>query len=394
MTMSIIKNFTDRLFGRKQSFAYDNSFNLDVPKIDYNWRLDNCSVAADAVDRVASAIANTNPISQQHDNIFQSTAVALLNKPNSKQTGDNLIYKIIEDIYKGNKAYVVLVGNINSAPHEIHYISGNKVAEMRDMNGELSYVDITSSDYAGKYSYDKNDLLIDRTNLKQLVIINYPSEKSRLQNVALELSVLINGLKRNAALMQNGGRLSTLITFKDTPQKDEFDLRVASIDNQIRRKQYGGILATTGETELKEMGLTPRDMDFINLQLACEANVYLQCGIPLALVRASASTYNNYENGTESFYTDTVIPLANLVYSTIGEEIAKREGKEYSTLTNMLEIPTIQKMLTKSAKERKELGVETVNETRQFLGLPPHAEGDVLLVESRYIPIESLGVEI
>ncbi|WP_434779260.1 phage portal protein [Neisseria sp. Ec49-e6-T10] len=393
--MSMIKNFTAKLFGKKTSTAYDHSFNLEIPEIDYYWKLDNCSVAADGVDKVASAIANSNPISKDGDNVIKTRSVDLLNKPNDKATGDDLVYKITEDIYKNKSAYVVLVGNVNSAPIEIHYVKGKKVNRFLNSHGDIDYITIFNDDYAGTYVYDEKNRLVDiQTGLKQLVIIEYPSERSHLQNVALEIAVLTDGLKRNAALMQNGGRLSTLITFKDSPTQTEFQSRLESVDNQIRRKNYGGILATNGELDLKEMGLTPRDMDFIQLQEACEARVYLGCGVPLPLVKASASTFNNYETAQENFYTETVIPLANMIYSTIGEEIAKRENKKYTTLTNIQEIPVIQKMLTKAAKDRKDLGVETINEMRQQLGLSPHTNGDILLVESRYVPIESLGVEI
>jgi hypothetical protein len=183
-----------------------------------------------------------------------------------------------------------------------------------------------------------------------------------------------------------------LLTFKDNLREDEFKARMDSLEQTIRSKGYGGLVGiTSGENgvDIQEMGLTPKDMDFNQLQEYCRREVYFRCGIPLPLVDNSASTHNNMQSANIQLYTLTVIPLCDLIYSKIGALIALREKRKYTTLTNQMLVPSIRDMLLTELEKRKKVGIETINEMRALSGLDSVEGGDQVYVEARMIPITS-----
>jgi hypothetical protein len=93
----------------------------------------------------------------------------------------------------------------------------------------------------------------------------------------------------------------------------------------------------------------------------------------------------------EMMVNTTVVPLCDLIYSVIGGAIARRERKQYTCKTNQTIIPEVRSKIIGEIKERKAIGIETINELRAHAGLEPIGGGDLLLVESRMVDIESLG---
>ena len=397
--MSFLKNLTSKIFGSQSraSGAYANFDANEVEVIGYQSDiLFNSGVAAKAVDIIAGACMNTEPVCvDDAGKTVLTTATKLLKKPNKEATGDALVYKIVEDIYIGTcaKSFIVMVGSLRTAPSEIFRIDPRKLSEFTDVNGTVVQYSILNDSLAGTFTRDDDGRFFDG-DFKELVVIQHPSEKGILNSVREELEVLSTGLNRNGALIKNGGRISTLLAFRDNPSQDEMVARIASVERTIRSKGYGGLLGVgAGEhgVDVKEMGLSPRDLDFKELQEFCRREVYFRCGVPLPLIDNKAATDNNMAAAREMMVNTTVIPLCDLIYSVIGEAIARRERKQYTCKTNQTIIPEIRSRIISEIKERKTIGIETINELRAHAGLEPNVGGDVLLVESRMVDIGSLG---
>ena len=402
--MSILSNITS-LFRRGNGTsatlsAYPDFASNEVERIRAGSRvLDDNGVASKAVDIVATACMGTEPVCKSGETVIETAATKLLTKPNPKDTGDKLIYRCVEDFYinEFGKAYFVLVGNVNYEPIELHKIDLEKIGERTNSFGDVVEIRITNDDYADTYYLDDSQnshRYISTDKLKEIVVVEHPSGRGILNSVREELAILSKGLNRNGALIENGGRMSTLLGFKDGISDDEMRGRIQSIERVIRSKGYGGILGVnTGEggVDVKEMGLTPRDMDFSQLYENCRREVYFRCGVPLPLVDNKAATDNNMAAAREMLIFNTVLPLCDLIYSILGDAIARREKKEYTCKTNQSIIPEVRSKLIREVKERKELGVETVNELRAQLGLDETTGGDEVLVEARLVPLDSLG---
>ena len=125
-------NILQRIFGKKasSSVSYATFGNYsDVAEIThYSQALENNSVVSNAVDLVAKACMGTNPTCVDNGKNADVLAKKLLNNPSDMVSGDEFLYKIIEDIYLGGHAFVVFIGNVRSEPLEMYRVDPTKVS--------------------------------------------------------------------------------------------------------------------------------------------------------------------------------------------------------------------------------------------------------------------------
>ena len=359
----------------------------------YSNVLDDISVVANAVDKICKAAMTTNPLCTLDKKYVDTTATKLLEQASKTVTGDELLYKVIEDLHKGGDSYVILVGNFDRPATELVRIDPRKVSTTYDHNGDIKTITIYNDVYSGVFWVNDDGRFYNKDNpFVELVRIAHPSGRGILNSCRDELDILSVGLQKNGLLVKNGGRVSMLLNFKDNIDENELVARTKSVERAARSKGYGGFLSiVSGENglEVKEMGLSPKDMDFAELQRICKQDVYNRLGVPLPLVDNSAATYENMANARIQLYTETVIPLTNLVYSKLGAILAIRDKKPYKTLTDEMKIPAIRDMLITEMQKRKLLGIETINELRALIGLAPVVGGDRVYIEAKLIDINA-----
>ena len=145
-----------------------------------------------------------------------------------------------------------------------------------------------------------------------------------------------------------------------------------------------------GDFDYVQMGLNPKDMDFLELMNMSAREIALCFGVPAQLVGLSDTTYANVAEARLSLYEETIIPLLNRVESDLNEWLAPiYEGN----ITISYDIDAIPAMAEKRRKvyenvsQGVEKGIITRNEARERLGLEPIDGADSLLVPSNLFPL-------
>jgi HK97 family phage portal protein len=391
-------NFWQKLFGRNKTGLQSTEFTFTPVEVSaLNKRQIGCSVATSSVDKLSKAIASTVPIAVTKDKTLDN--VKSLDLLNNFSFRYEIMQRINDDLHWGGRSFVMFVGNVKSVPSKIVHIDASKVSFMNDENDEISQIMINRHAYAGTFTRapdtDKKRAgrFISSDNLKEVIVIETIDGLPILKAVENEITVLSQSIQRNGALVQNGGRLSMLISYKDSVDAEEMSRRSTAINQAVRGKGYGGILAT-GEADITEFGLRPRDMDFEVLATECRKNIYSAIGIPLALVDGASATFSNVASSQATFYLETVMPAANYIYSKLGAVLTAREGLEFDLVTDSASIDSIKMKQFETAKVMTESKSVTINEIRKELGFE-EMQGDgygEVLVEARLVPADALGV--
>jgi HK97 family phage portal protein len=120
----------------------------------------------------------------------------------------------------------------------------------------------------------------------------------------------------NKALLDNSARPSGALVY--APKEggsltdEQFDRLKAELEDG-----YGGAtragrpLLLDGGLDWKAMGLTPRDMDFMEARNGAARDIALAVGVPPMLLGIPGdATYANYAEANRSFYRLTVLPMA------------------------------------------------------------------------------------
>ncbi|MCE9650585.1 MAG: phage portal protein, partial [Parvibaculum sp.] len=124
--------------------------------------------------------------------------------------------------------------------------------------------------------------------------------------------------KWNKALLDNAARPSGALVYKGANgsanlSEDQFErLKRELTDNYQGAANAGRPLLLEGGLDWTAMGLTPKDMDFIEAKRAAARDIALAFGVPPMLLGIPGdNTFANYAEANRSFWRQTVLPLAN-----------------------------------------------------------------------------------
>lgn len=166
------------------------------------------------------------------------------------------------------------------------------------------------------------------------------------------------------------------------------------IGSRLRRyfsgyRNAGKPFVTQGEMQWTQLGLNPKDMDFIDSRKMSREEICAAFGVPPQIVGIQdSSTYNNYSEARQSFYQDTVLPTVEKVVSGLNHKLAVLYGDNVVIGYDRSEIAALQES-AKLIYERvsKVQNVITINEQRQMLGFEPIDGGDVRILQKNEIEV-------
>ena len=119
----------------------------------------------------------------------------------------------------------------------------------------------------------------------------------------------------NKALLDNSARPSGALVYAPKEggnlSDEQFDRLKAELeDGYSGAARAGRPLLLEGGLDWKAMGLTPKDMDFIEAKHGAARDIALAFGVPPMLLGIPGdNTYANYLEANRAFYRMTVLPL-------------------------------------------------------------------------------------
>lgn len=165
------------------------------------------------------------------------------------------------------------------------------------------------------------------------------------------------------------------------------------------KQSYGGrnrgepAFLQTG-MDVKELGLSLRDLEFPDLRTISESRICMSFGVPPILVGAKVgldrSTFANYAEARRSFWEETLMPLQRRERDTLTTQLLPRFPTGSGHRRVVLQHDTSQVLALKEneadrwsrATEALRAGGMTLNDFRREVGLVEVPGGDVFLVPS------------
>jgi hypothetical protein len=147
-----------------------------------------------------------------------------------------------------------------------------------------------------------------------------------------------------------------------------------------------------GDFDWKEMGLSPKDMDFIQLKNMSAKDIALVYGVPSQLIGIPDSqTYSNFAEAKLALYNETIIPLLDRIQGDLNEWLIPMFNEQGLELRYDIDsIPAMaeqRKRVFESVTAGVRDGILTRNEAREQLGYEPMEGADSLLVPANLMPL-------
>ena len=304
-------------------------------------------------------------------------------------------------------SYILGVGADNTSPTELYNLRPDRVRIKAGQRATpQSYQYMIGGQVVENYEVDQ---ATGKSRIKHIKLFNplddfYGMSPIMSSSIDIDQHNLAN--KHNVNLLQNGARPSGAVVFKP---KDETGAQIQLSDTQRNQlmsdltQRFSGTgnagkpMLLEGDFDWKEMGLSPKDMDFIQLKNMSAEDIALIFGVPSQLIGIpDAHTYSNFAEAKLALYNETIIPLLDRIQSDLNEWLVPRFGDDLEMRYDIDSIPAMAEQRTRvfeSVTQGVQNGILTRNEAREQLGYEPIDGGDSLLVPATLMPLNVAGDE-
>ena len=242
--------------------------------------------------------------------------LALLARPNRLQSGAAFLEALYGHLLMAGNAYVEKIEGPGGT-RELHLLRPDRVAVATDAAGWP--VALEHREGSGKRRVELGEAGL-HLSLFHPLDDHYGFPPLRAALMALDIH---NQASRwNKGLLDNSARPSGALVYAPKEggslSEEQFArLKVELEDGYAGASHAGRPLLLDGGLDWKAMGLTPKDMDFIEAKNAASRDIALAFGVPpMVLGIPGDNTYSNYQEANRAFYRFTILPL---VARTAGE---------------------------------------------------------------------------
>jgi len=328
----------------------------------------------------------------------------LLARPNPTHSGNEYFQKVVSYLLLSGNTYQLRVGPDSQPPNELFTLRPDRVQIKTDKHRfmPIAYEYVIDGQVKSVYSIDQ---ITGQSEIKQTKLFNPVDDymgQSPIMPSASDIDQHNLSAKHNTHLLMNGARPSGAVVYKPRDEVGSMTTLTDGQREQLRsdlQQRFTGTSAAgrtmilEGDFDYKEMGLSPKDMDFATMRSMSAQDIALVFGVPAQLIGIGDSqTYNNMAEARLALYEETIIPLLRHLESDLNEWLVPLYGDDLTLMYDIEGIPAIterRRMVTDNILRAVNEGVITRNEARERLNLEPIKGGDEIYIPANLFPIGS-----
>jgi len=260
-------------------------------------------------------------------------ALVLLARPNARQGGPDFFEALYGHLLLSGNAYVEPL-TISGSLRELHLLRPDRVSVIEGRDGWVAGYDYRAGGTARRLPAEAaGEGRLALLHLRLFHPLDDHSGFSPLGAAGAALDLSNAAAAWNKALLDNSARPSGALVYQP---KDGGNL---SADQYERLKEeleagYSGAvnagrpLLLEGGLDWKSMGLSPKDMDFIEAKNGAARDIALAFGVPPMLIGIPGdNTYANYQEANRAFYRLTVLPLISRTAASFSAWLSDAYGE-------------------------------------------------------------------
>jgi HK97 family phage portal protein len=328
----------------------------------------------------------------------------LLQRPNPTHSGSEYFQKVVSYLLLSGNTYQLRVGSDSQPPNELFTLRPDRIRIKTDKHRfmPIAYEYCIDGQVKAVYPIDQ---ITGQSEVKQTKLFNPVDDymgQSPIMPSASDIDQHNLSAKHNTHLLINGARPSGAVVYKPRDEVGAMTMLTDSQREQLRadlQQRFTGTngagktMILEGDFDYKEMGLSPKDMDFATMRNMSAQDIALVFGVPAQLIGVGdAQTYNNMAEARLALYEETIIPLLRHLESDLNEWLVPLYGDDITLMYDIDGIPAIterRRMVTDNILRAVQEGVLTRNEARERLNLEPIKGGDEIYIPANLFPIGS-----
>ena len=318
---------------------------------------------------------------RQGQDIGHHPLLTLIHRPNIMQAGAAFIETVFAYWLLSGNSYIELVEGFDGKPKELHALRPDRMTVIPHNTG-----DIKGYDY--KVNGSKRFISVGQgipsvLHLKLFHPLNdwYGLSPMEAAVASIDQHNTVSG--HNLSILQNGGRPSGALMVRSEAGELTSEQRQDLRDN-LRQwsegpKNAGRIMVLEGDFHWQEMGLNPKDMDFIEGKNLSSREIAQAYGVPPMLVGVPGdATFANYKEARFHLWEDTILPFLDHVIDEFNQWLVPPFGKDLVLSYDIDGIAALASRREEAWAKFSNTPFLTINEKRMAMGYAPLPQGDTL----------------
>ncbi|OLP61847.1 phage portal protein [Xaviernesmea oryzae] len=256
-------------------------------------------------------------------------ALSILARPNERQSGIDFFETLYGHLLLSGNAYAEGV-EIDGRLRAVHLLRPDRIRIVEGADGWPETYEYRLGRQVRRYAAADGLFLHLRLFHPLDDHLGFPPLAAA--QTALDLS---NAAARwNKALLDNSARPSGALVYQPKDggnlPPEQFDrLKSELEDGYAGPARAGRPLLLEGGLDWKPMGLSPKEMDFVEAKNGAARDIALAFGVPpLMLGLPGDNTYANYQEANRAFYRLTVLPMIGRTLAALSVWFSERYGEE------------------------------------------------------------------
>lgn len=339
------------------------------------------------VNLIARSIASVPWLLYQEDQERDHhPLLTLLKKPNPVQGGNDFMESVVSSLLLSGNSYIESLSLSQSPPAELHVLRPDRMRVVPGPQGLPEAYEYTVSGHSRRLLVDPLKVSSPLLHIKFFHPLNDWYGLSPLEAALKSIDLHNTVASHNLALLQNGGRPSGALLVRSDPktglsltQEQRRTLRESLVEVFQGTKNAGQMMILEGDFEWKEMGLSPKDMDFVEGKNLSAREIAQIFGVPPMLVGVPGdATFSNYREARLHLWEDTILPLLDRIISQLNLWLTPQFGQGLFLSYDTDAIPTLAAKRESAWEKINQCHFLTLNEKRQAVGYGPLPGGDLL----------------
>ncbi|MBO6757729.1 MAG: phage portal protein [Roseibium sp.] len=238
----------------------------------------------------------------------------LLARPNAQETGADFLESVYGYLLVAGNAYLEQVP-VDGVPRELYALRPDRVKVVPGASGWPEAFDYTVSGRTVRLRADAESGLAAVRHIKLFHPLSDHYGFAPVEAAQMSLDIHNAAAAWNKALLDNAARPSGALIYGAGDAmnltSDQFDRLKDELEAGYQgARNAGRPLLLEGGLDWKPMGLTPKDMDFIEAKNQAAREIALAFGVPpMLLAIPGDNTYSNYQEANRAFWRGAVLPL-------------------------------------------------------------------------------------
>ncbi|MFD1694851.1 phage portal protein [Roseibium aestuarii] len=253
----------------------------------------------------------------------------LLAHPGPVQTGAEFLEAVFGHLLGAGNAYLEQV-SLNGEPRELHALRPDRIRIVLSAEGWVEAFDYSVGGRTLRLAAEPEEEggVAPVRHLRLFHPLNDHYGFAPLEAAQVSLDTHNAAAGWNKALLDNAARPSGALVYgagdAANLSPDQFDRLKQELEEGYQgARNAGRPLLLEGGLDWKPMGLTPKDMDFIEAKNQAAREIALAFGVPPMLLGIPGdNTYANYREANLAFWRTAVLPLVNRTAAALAAWLA------------------------------------------------------------------------